>query len=108
MMRRFGMLAALGFGAVMLVGCGKSGEPVTVGDTVATAQGKRYKIGVSIPAADHGWTAGVKYWAEEATKLHPDIDWTISTAETPTKQISDIETMMTAGVDGLVVLATES
>ena len=52
------------------------------------------KIGVSIPAADHGWTAGVVWWAKECAKLHPDVEWTIATAETPEKQISDIEALM--------------
>jgi len=66
------------------------------------------KIGVSIPAADHGWTAGVVWWAKECSKLHPEIEWTIATAETPEKQVSDIETLMAKKVDALVILATES
>jgi len=66
------------------------------------------RIGVSIPAASHGWTAGVVWWAKECAKLHPDIEWTIATAETPEKQISDIEALMAKKVDGLVILATES
>lgn len=72
------------------------------------AQGKKLKIGVSIPEADHGWTAGVNHWAKEASKLYPNVEWVISTAGTPDKQISDIETMMASKVDGLVILATES
>jgi ribose transport system substrate-binding protein len=66
------------------------------------------RIGVSIPAASHGWTAGVVWWAKECAKLHPDIEWTIATAETPEKQIADIEALMAKKVDGLVILATES
>lgn len=66
------------------------------------------RIGVSIPAADHGWTAGVVWWAKECSKLHPEIEWTIATAETPEKQISDIEALMAKKVDALVILATES
>ena len=66
------------------------------------------RIGVSIPAADHGWTAGVVWWAKECSKLHPEVEWTIATAETPEKQISDIEAMLAKKVDGLVILATES
>jgi ribose transport system substrate-binding protein len=69
---------------------------------------KRYSIGVSIPAADHGWTAGVASWAKKAMALHPEIDWQFATANTPEKQINDIQDMMTKGVDGLVILATES
>ena len=73
-----------------------------------SASGKKIKIGVSIPAADHGWTAGVGWWSKDAMAKHPDIEWVYATAADPAKQIADIEDMMTQGVDGLVVLATES
>lgn len=106
-------LAAAALVALSLGGC-KSSEPT--GDTggdgkVAdgkTEGGKRYKIGVSIPAADHGWTAGVKYWAEEEKKKHPEFDWTIEDAKEPGEQISDLENMKAQGVDALVILCTES
>lgn len=68
----------------------------------------RLRIGISIPAADHGWTAGVVYWAKKAQELYPDVDFTLATAPTPQKQISDIENMMVKGIDGLVVLAVQS
>jgi ribose transport system substrate-binding protein len=77
-------------------------------DAPAATTGKKLKIGVSIPAADHGWTAGVGYWAEQAKALYPDIEWKITTAQNPDKQIKDLETMMLEGMDGMVVLATES
>ena len=69
---------------------------------------KKVRIGVSIPAADHGWTAGVGWWAKRAMALYPDIEWSFATAATPEKQVADIEDMMNKGVDGLVILATES
>ena len=68
---------------------------------------KKIKIGVSVPAADHGWTAGVGYWAETEMKKYPEIEWVYSTANEPGKQTSDIEDMMTQNVNGLVLLATE-
>jgi len=74
----------------------------------STASVKRMKIGVSIPAADHGWTAGVGYWAKQAMALHPEADWIFQTADTPQKQTDDIQTMLERHVDGLVILATES
>ena len=40
--------------------------------------------------------------------LYPDVDWVYATAQNPEKQTSDIEDMMVKGVDGLVILATES
>lgn len=69
---------------------------------------KKLRIGVSIPAADHGWTAGVGWWARRAIALYPEIDFSLQTAAGPEKQIADIEDMMTKGIDGLVILATES
>lgn len=74
----------------------------------AQATNAKFKVGVSIPAADHGWTAGVVWWAKECSKLHPEIDWMIATSETPEKQIADIEAFMAKKVDALVILATES
>jgi ribose transport system substrate-binding protein len=75
------------------------------------AAGQTVKIGVSIPAADHGWTAGVGYWATEAMSHYDDdanIEWVYQTAQSPDQQISQIEDMMAQGIDGLVILATES
>lgn len=95
--------AALGLAASNLT-------PVHTGASIAppTAAATKVKIGVSIPAADHGWTAGVVWWAKECSALHPEIDWTIVTAESPEKQIEQIEALMAQKVDGLVILATES
>ncbi len=102
---RAGMAAVLATGMAVLPSCGRSGAGQASGGGAA---GKRYKIGVSIPAADHGWTAGIGYWAKQAMADHPEVDWVYQTADTPEKQTADIETMLTRGVDGLVVLATES
>jgi ribose transport system substrate-binding protein len=116
MKRRFvhlAVLAALTVG--VMSGCqkttaGQSGSTTAAGGSGSgtTVNGKKLKIGVSVPAADHGWTAGVIYWAKEAMAMHPDVEWVFSPAQTPAKQISDIETMMVKKVDALVVLATES
>lgn len=76
--------------------------------TTAARNAATVTIGVSVPAADHGWTAGVIWWAEQAMALYPDVKWVFSPAQTPEKQIADIEQMMASGVDGLVILATES
>ena len=82
-------------------------QSATKAAPAAAAVTATIKIGVSIPAADHGWTAGVVWWAKECAKLHPEVEWTIATAETPEKQVSDIETLMAKKVDALVILATE-
>jgi ribose transport system substrate-binding protein len=79
-------------------GCGNSDKQ----------QAPKIKIGVSIPAADHGWTAGVGYWAKTEMEHYPDIEWIYATANEPAKQTSDIEDMLTQNVAGVVILATES
>ncbi len=99
--------ALVGIGLVA-VACGPSGNTASTTTGGNAAPGKKLKVGISIPAADHGWTAGAKYWAEAATKLYPDVEFNLQTADSPAKQISDIETMAAQGVDAVVLLATES
>jgi ribose transport system substrate-binding protein len=99
---------AFGIAAIMMSGCQPGGGGGTGGGSPVANNGKRFKIGVSIPAADHGWTAGVKYWADQAKKDNPDIDWIIQDAKEPGEQISGLENLQTQGVDALVILATES
>lgn len=98
--------AAMALG--MLAGCQPQGAKTVSGTGAAGGAGKTYKVGVSIPAADHGWTAGIKWWAQEASKLYPDIEWTIEDAKEPNEQISDLQNLQSQGVDALVILATES
>ena len=109
-MRRFFLFAILSL--IVAGGCQtespKSGETSGTAPNTSSGAGKKYKVGVSIPAADHGWTAGVKYWAEMSSKLHPDIEWIIEDAKEPSEQISDLENLQSNGVDALVILATES
>ena len=103
------LIASIGFTAVSVALGLAASSPVTSASPVpAVAQAAKPRIGVSIPAADHGWTAGVVWWAKECAKLHPDVDFTIATAESPEKQIEQIEALMAQKVDGLVILATES
>lgn len=101
--------------SLALVGCGsKPSETAQTGDSTgqagqtATAE-KKFKITVSLPAADHGWVAGAIWWANEAKKRHEGVaDITIQTAENPGKQVSDLETTIGLKPDAVVVLATES
>jgi ribose transport system substrate-binding protein len=109
-MRRTLALIAVALTALFaLAGCGNqtAAKPVD-GSPAPAAIGKKVRIGVSIPAADHGWTAGVVWWAKQAMDLYPDIEWKFQTADKPETQIAQIETMLSEGIDGLVVLATES
>lgn len=106
---KFGLIAAT---ALMVIGCG-SGNAASGDTSSATApapvtEGKKLKIGVSIPSADHGWTGGVKYWAEQEMKNHPEIEWVYQTADNPAKQNESLDAMLAQKIDGLVILAHAS
>ena len=83
---------------VLLTGCSDSAA-------------KKLKIGISIPAADHGWTGGVVYWAGEAKKAiesaNPGVKVYLSAAKDSADQVSGIENLLVRGVDALVVLPNE-
>lgn len=75
---------------------------------VAVAQDK-IVIGVSVPAADHGWTGGVNYFAQQAIErlgtTYPDVEFVFASAPDAPKQIADIEDMVsTRAIDALVIL----
>ncbi len=79
----------------------------------AIAQDETIKIGVSIPAATHGWAGGLNYHAQEAEKrleaLYPNVDITLVTANSPADQASNIEDLISVQqIDALVVLPFES
>lgn len=106
-------IGLISLAAMVIVGCGDSGATNNTAGTSSTPTSsntteKKFKIGVSIPAADHGWTAGIKYWADEEAKKHPEIEFDIQTADGPAKQITQLEAMATKKMDAIVILATES
>lgn len=76
------------------------------------AQTKSIKVGVSIPTADHGWTGGINYWAQTAIKewkaKDKNVTFYLVTADSPAKQVNDIEDLLVKGIDALVVLAYDS
>jgi len=78
--------------------------------STAMAQEKK-TIGVSIPAADHGWTAGVVYHAERVAELirkeHPDANVIVKTSPDPASQANAIQDLAVQGLDALVILPTD-
>lgn len=82
--------------------------------TTALADGHETKvIGVSIPAATHGWAGGMNFHAQEAVDrleaVYPNLDFVLATASDPAKQVNDIEDMVaTRNISALVVLPFES
>lgn len=99
---KINILTAAVFTAAMvfLPGCGKKSPDQT-----------KKIIGISIPAADHGWTGGVVYWAEQAKKdiekKYPGYEVRIATAMSSGEQVDKIENLMIRGMNALVVLPNE-
>lgn len=73
-----------------------------------SALAAKYKVGVSVPAADHGWTAGLLWWAEKAVddfnKSDKDVEFFVVAASSGSKQVGDVEDLMIRGLDALVIL----
>ena len=84
-------------GALLLSGCGDSS--------------KKLKIGVSIPAATHGWTGGVVWSAQQAKKdmeaKNPDLEVLVTTSSNSADQVGRIENLLARNVDALVVMSQE-
>jgi ribose transport system substrate-binding protein len=77
------------------------------------AQDGKIRIGVSIPAADHGWTGGLGYHAEqEIARLqaqYPNLEIILKTAANASDQVNQIEDLNSgAGLTALVILPYES
>ena len=51
----------------------------------------KYKVGVSVPSADHGWTAGLLWWANKAVEdigaTDKDVEFFVVAASSGTKQV---------------------
>lgn len=78
---------------------------------VAHAEDRKVTIGVSIPAADHGWTAGVVFHAERMAKLlmaqHPGLNVIVKTAPDPATQANSVQDLVTRGINALVILPSD-
>jgi len=85
---------------VLLILCGCS-------DSAA----KKLKIGISIPAATHGWTGGVVWSAEQAKKnieaANPDVEVIVTSSANTAGQVNRIENLLARKVNALVVMAQE-
>jgi ribose transport system substrate-binding protein len=77
------------------------------------AQEEKIRIGVSIPAATHGWAGGLNWHAGVAESrieaANKNVDIIIVTADSPADQASDIEDLVSVQqIQALVVLPFES
>ncbi|MDA1370817.1 MAG: ABC transporter substrate-binding protein [Proteobacteria bacterium] len=78
-----------------------------------TANAVAQTIGVSIPAATHGWAGGMNFHAEETKKrleaAYPELSIVLLTANSASEQANDLEDLVAIhNIDALVVLPFES
>ena len=101
-MKTIPAIAAAACCAVLATSCSKS--EAGAGAAVRT-------IGLSIPAADHGWTGGVVFWAQRAKsdleKENPGTRVLLAASKSSEEQASAVENMLVQGVDALVILPNE-
>ena len=84
-----------------------------IASSSSLAQNNKVIVGVSIPAADHGWTAGVVYHANEAKKAlerqYPGAQIIVKTAKDANEQANQIQDLLTVNkINTLVILPHES
>jgi ribose transport system substrate-binding protein len=94
------------FSCIALAVCALSSVP-------ALAQNKATVMGVSVPAATHGWTGGVVYWANrtkaELEKQYPGMKVFVKTAGSATEQANQVQDLQTVNkINTLVILPFES
>ena len=85
---------------------------LTAASVPAFAQNK-VVMGVAIPAATHGWTGGVVYWANrtkgELEKQYPGLQVIVKTAGSASEQANQVQDLQTVNkIDTLVILPFES
>jgi len=91
--------------AMLLAGIGLTGG--------SQAEEQKVVIGVSIPAADHGWTGGLGYHAEQTIARlqaqYPNLQIILKTAASASEQVNVIEDMAAGQkLTALVILPYES
>jgi ribose transport system substrate-binding protein len=101
--------AALGAGAVLTACAGNepddSGTAVAAGDGDNAESGPTVVIGFSAPAADHGWVAAITANAKAQAEAFDDVEFNaVEGSNDVNQQISQVETLISAGVDALVIL----
>ena len=74
------------------------------------AEADTLNVGVSIPAADHGWTAGIVYHAQRVAEdlmgEYDDLNIIVKTSPDPASQANAIQDLAVQGIDALVILPT--
>lgn len=72
-------------------------------------ESKVYKIGMSIDTTSQAWRAGLVEDVTTEAEKHDDVELTVTDADgSSTKQISDVEDLITKGVDAILISPIES
>lgn len=72
-------------------------------------EAKAYKIGMSIDTTSQAWRAGLVEDVTTEAEKHDDVELTVTDADgSSTKQISDVEDLITKGVDAILISPIES
>src|SRR5258708_10084082 len=78
---------------------------------LAPPKDKKVAIGVSTPAANQGWTAGVVFHAQRMAKLlmaqHPGLNVIVKTSPDPATQANAVQDLVTRGINALVILPSD-
>ncbi|WP_292053903.1 MULTISPECIES: substrate-binding domain-containing protein [unclassified Martelella] len=78
---------------------------------VGITEAQALTVGVSIPAADHGWTAGIVYHAERVAEElmgeYEDLEIIVKTSPDPASQANAVQDLAVQGIDALVILPTD-
>ena len=104
------LVAAMALG---LAACGSSSDApadTTTPDASATTEeagGSDGLIGICVPGADHGWTAGIAFYAQEKCDELGWVegeDYKLLTSENVNDQANDIEELIALGCTSIVLL----
>lgn len=104
--------AVLGAGTVLTACTNTSEEPAAApaqqSGEGSLAPGDTVTIGVSVPAADHGWIAAVTTFAQQAGESFEDVELElVEGGATSAEQIGGLETLIAQEPDALVILPHE-
>ncbi|MDR1930953.1 MAG: substrate-binding domain-containing protein [Treponema sp.] len=77
---------------------------------VFAQRGGTVKIGIAVPTADHGWTGGIGWFADQAVKelKTKGVQFRVVHSANATQQVSDVENLERWGMNFLVILPHES
>lgn len=78
------------------------------GETKASAEKKKFKIGMSIDTTNQPWRAGLVGDVTAEAKKHPEVELIVTDGQgTSSKQISDVEDLITKKVDAILISPNE-